>query len=302
MYSIRSKNLPYNACNFIEKKLYQQFANDECDDNLLKAIEFIRNDIFHDIEDMISLTKETPQIASTQSGLPPIVKGHLVDYKDSTFLAHFAIVKSREDVDKVNTYLLSQKKIATSTHNMVAYRIDNGKDGLDEFKDDDGESGAGIRMLDLLRQLDLKNVYIMVTRWFGGTLLGPIRFKLIVKTAKDLLMEHIGTDGQIFEEDKSEHSEDHDSQEEDDDGMKKKKKKLRTITDVMNRIKWDASFDPKDFSIGYEDRFTGIEEVSWEEWEEEYGAEVPEHRIQYFKKNGEVVWDRALRKDNIFNH
>ena len=31
------------------------------------------------------------------------------------------------------------------------------------------------------------NVAVVVSRWFGGTLLGPIRFKIINNTARQLL-------------------------------------------------------------------------------------------------------------------
>ncbi len=32
----------------------------------------------------------------------------------------------------------------------------------------------------------------------------------------------------------------------------KQSKKLRTIEDVLKRVKWDSRFDPDDFIIGYE--------------------------------------------------
>ena len=43
----------------------------------------------------------------------------------------------------------------------------------------------------LARQIaDVADVAIVVTRWFGGTLLGPLRFKLISNVARDLLVEY----------------------------------------------------------------------------------------------------------------
>ena len=41
--------------------------------------------------------------------------------------------------------------------------------------DDDGETHAGGRMLHLLEILDATNVIVIVTRWYGGILLGPDR-------------------------------------------------------------------------------------------------------------------------------
>lgn len=258
------------------------FVEDKSDQNLMNAIEYIRNDAYLDLKDISAVIEEKSTKSVSHEGLPTIYKGECVEYKNSTFLAHFAFVKTHQEIENIQNFILSSKKFATATHNMVSYRLED-ENGLDEFKDDDGESGASIRLLDLLRQLDLVNVYVMVTRWFGGIMLGPLRFRLIVKTAKDLIVQHCNDNT------------------EDSDVSGEKKKKLRTIPDVMNRIRWDPTFNPSEFSIGYEDRFTGIEEVSWKDWEEVFGLEVPLHRIQYFKKNGNVVWDRHTRKDKIFN-
>lgn len=53
--------------------------------------------------------------------------------------------------------------------------------------DDDGESQAGARLKHLLEILELENVMVVVTRWYGGTLLGPDRFKHINQAARDAL-------------------------------------------------------------------------------------------------------------------
>ena len=53
--------------------------------------------------------------------------------------------------------------------------------------DDDGESQAGGRLAHLLDILDLENVLVVVSRWYGGTLLGPDRFKMINTAARQAL-------------------------------------------------------------------------------------------------------------------
>lgn len=82
--------------------------------------------------------------------------------------------------------------------------------------------------------------------------------------------------------------------------------KLRTSTDVMNRIRWDPNLDSSDFIVGYDDRFTGIQEKKFEEWKSELTDEefIPQHRVMYFKRrsDGEIVWDRRLRVDKIFGN
>ena len=53
--------------------------------------------------------------------------------------------------------------------------------------DDDGESAAGSRLLHLLQIMDVTNVVVVVTRWYGGILLGPSRFTHINNAARSLL-------------------------------------------------------------------------------------------------------------------
>ena len=87
-----------------------------------------------------------------------------------------------------------------------------------------------------------------------------------------------------------------------------KKIKMKTVTDVVNRIIWDEDLDHNDFTVGYIDRFTGLKEKPFEDfsWKnpvdidywEEFG--VPQHRIVYFKWKEHVVWDKETRKDFVF--
>ena len=63
--------------------------------------------------------------------------------------------------------------------------------------DDDGEDAAGGRLLHLLQVTGAVNVVVVVSRWYGGVLLGPSRFALINNTARQLLeaTEHITRGG-----------------------------------------------------------------------------------------------------------
>ena len=53
--------------------------------------------------------------------------------------------------------------------------------------DDDGETAAGGRLLHLLQMVDARNVVVVVSRWYGGVLLGPARFTHINNAARELL-------------------------------------------------------------------------------------------------------------------
>ena len=67
------------------------------------------------------------------------------------------------------------RQVAAATHNILAYRIECGSGVWAQDADDDGEAAAGGRLLHLLQMADARNVAVVVTRWFGGVLLGPDR-------------------------------------------------------------------------------------------------------------------------------
>ena len=58
--------------------------------------------------------------------------------------------------------------------------------GMQDF-DDDGESAAGGRLLHMLQVVGGQDVVVVVSRWYGGILLGPARFTHINNAARKLL-------------------------------------------------------------------------------------------------------------------
>ncbi|XP_043543462.1 protein IMPACT [Chiloscyllium plagiosum] len=86
--------------------------------------------------------------------------------------------------------LYQNKKIANATHNIYAYRIHcEDKQTFLQDCEDDGETAAGGRLLHLLQILDARNVLVVVSRWYGGILLGPDRFKHINNCARNILVD-----------------------------------------------------------------------------------------------------------------
>ena len=55
------------------------------------------------------------------------------------------------------------------------------------MRDDDGETGAGDKLLNFLQSANIVTVAVMVTRWYGGILLGPQRFRCIIQAATSSL-------------------------------------------------------------------------------------------------------------------
>lgn len=132
-----------------------------------------------------------------------IVSGEPVVERKSAFQAHVAPVASVGDVKAAVAALLRVPKIRNCTHNIMAYRIrrtvavaDAGATTASTMTtttwladaDDDGEDAAGGRLLMLLQSSGCEGVVVVVSRWFGGVLLGPMRFALINNTARALLV------------------------------------------------------------------------------------------------------------------
>ncbi len=91
--------------------------------------------------------------------------------KKSRFIANIYHVENVEEAEeKIKS---TKKKYYDAKHNCIAYRvIENGK--VVEKAGDDGEpSGtAGSPMLNILQKNNLCNLVVVVTRYFGGILLG----------------------------------------------------------------------------------------------------------------------------------
>ena len=105
------------------------------------------------------------------------------------FQAHVASVSCMGQVHWVLARLLSDKRIARATHNMLAYRFMDERGVHVSDNDDDGESSSGAKLAALLELTSVSNVLVVVSRWFGGVHLGPARFKYIASTARNLLEE-----------------------------------------------------------------------------------------------------------------
>lgn len=96
-----------------------------------------------------------------------------LDVKKSKFIANIIKITDEQDAkEKLNQI---RKKYSDARHNCYAYIVyDNEtKTKIEKSSDDREPSGtAGIPMLTLLQKNNLVNVLIVVTRYFGGILLG----------------------------------------------------------------------------------------------------------------------------------
>ena len=98
------------------------------------------------------------------------VRGEYTE-KKSRFIASLAYVETQEEAE--DFFAKIRKEFYDARHNCTAYIIDAGG-SIQKRSSDDGEpqGTAGHPMLDVLENEGIVNIAAVVTRYFGGTLLG----------------------------------------------------------------------------------------------------------------------------------
>lgn len=89
--------------------------------------------------------------------------------KKSEFIGYIAPVKTNDEaVEFINSIKVMHRK---ATHNVYAYVLKN--DNITRYSDDGEPQGtAGVPVLDVILKEGLTDVCVVVTRYFGGILLG----------------------------------------------------------------------------------------------------------------------------------
>lgn len=98
------------------------------------------------------------------------VEAEIVE-KKSKFIANLFYIENSETAEKIIKE--TKKKYFDARHNCIAYRTIEDNKIVERFSDDGEPSGtAGAPMLNILQKNGYVNVLIVVTRYFGGILLG----------------------------------------------------------------------------------------------------------------------------------
>ena len=91
--------------------------------------------------------------------------------KKSKFIANLYYVQSEEEAKKIIEE--TNRKYHDARHNCYAYSITTEKEIINRMSDDGEPSGtAGAPMLNIIQKKQITNVLVIVTRYFGGILLG----------------------------------------------------------------------------------------------------------------------------------
>ena len=93
-----------------------------------------------------------------------------IEEKKSRFIASVKPVEQEEEAISFINGLKS--KYWNATHNVYAYSI-VGNNIIQRYSDAGEPSGtAGLPMLEVIKRMEVQNLVVVVTRYFGGTLLG----------------------------------------------------------------------------------------------------------------------------------
>lgn len=136
-----------------------------------------------------SSSSSSATLKTSQSRAGKWAASQKLSSRGSVFIAHATSISSPTARANLVKSLMDEKpELETATHNAWAVRTTYGNSPLkQEASFDDGESGCGNFLLQQLRELDISNTLIVLTRWYGGVMLGPDRWRLMRESVNDAL-------------------------------------------------------------------------------------------------------------------
>ncbi|KAK8046551.1 hypothetical protein PG996_014615 [Apiospora saccharicola] len=135
------------------------------------------------------------QISQTWSASSPITS------KDSTFIVRATkLPKLSQRQATLQSLFTAVPNLRSADHNAWAYRVKKpdmfGSHVIREDSEDDGEGGSGDFMLKIMRETNAVDTLVVMTRWYGGTMLGPDRWRIIRTCLKEALAERLRATGE----------------------------------------------------------------------------------------------------------
>jgi len=120
--------------------------------------------------------------------------------KKSTFVARSITVKSLSEARlALQKLMASNGELRDASHNITAWRV-SGNHGIIEDSNDDGEAGGGRHILGLMQADNVVNVLLVVTRWYGGIMLGTDRWRIMSQVSRDALSQRLRVAGVVGQE------------------------------------------------------------------------------------------------------
>ncbi|KAJ2975815.1 hypothetical protein NUW58_g8253 [Xylaria curta] len=124
-----------------------------------------------------------------------------VTFRQSTFIVRATtITEPSQRQPAMQSLFAAIPSLESATHNAWAYRVKVptnlfGATTIKEESFDDGESGCGRFLLTNLRDMNVTETLVVMTRWYGGVLLGPDRWRIMRNCLRDSLSERLRITG-----------------------------------------------------------------------------------------------------------
>lgn len=124
-----------------------------------------------------------------------------VTLKKSTFVVRaIQINQPSQRQSLLQSLFTAVPSLQTASHNAWGYRVKVPTNlfnatTIKEESFDDEETGAGEFLLKNMRELNAVNTLVVMTRWYGGIMLGPDRWRIMQNCMRDALAERLRLTG-----------------------------------------------------------------------------------------------------------
>ncbi|KAI1777192.1 hypothetical protein F4818DRAFT_340626 [Hypoxylon cercidicola] len=125
-----------------------------------------------------------------------------VTLKQSTFIVRATkITAPSQRQSAIQSLFATIPSLQDASHNAWAYRVRVPTNlfnatTIKEESFDDGESGSGDFLLKNMRETNAVDTLVVMTRWYGGIMLGPDRWRIMRDCLKDALAERLRVTGE----------------------------------------------------------------------------------------------------------
>ena len=109
----------------------------------------------------------------------PVTATEPTKMKGTEIFATGAMVTSITEVENLYKKVCIDPYSAAMDHRILAYRFEDSSGKMNESFWDDGEHGAGRRILNYMKSNKVKNLCVVITRWCGPVHIGPDRFRIM---------------------------------------------------------------------------------------------------------------------------
>lgn len=113
-----------------------------------------------------------------------------IDIKKSQFICNIARTESKEEAEEFIAQI--KREHSSATHNCYAYVLGMKNEVMKQNDNGEPSGTAGAPILNVLEQLEIRNVTAVVTRYFGGIKLGAGGLIRAYSNATSKAVEHIG--------------------------------------------------------------------------------------------------------------